>query len=70
MQKPRNDHRLLDTLITELRARNDAHLAVKLGWPQAYVSKIRNGKMAVTAERILKIHDATGWEIKRIKGLI
>jgi hypothetical protein len=24
----------------------------------------------VTAERILKIHDATGWEIKRIKGLI
>ncbi len=45
MQKPRNDHRLLDTLITELRARNDAHLAVKLGWPQAYVSKIRNGKI-------------------------
>jgi plasmid maintenance system antidote protein VapI len=70
MQKPRNDHRLLDTLITELRARNDAHLAVKLGWPQAYISKIRNGKMSVTAERILKIHDATGWEIKRIKGLI
>jgi plasmid maintenance system antidote protein VapI len=63
MQKVRNEHRLLDTLITELRARNDAHLAVKLGWPQAYVSKIRNGKMGVTAERILKIHDATGWEI-------
>ena len=70
MQKPRNDHRLLDTLITELRARNDAHLAVKLGWPQAYVSKIRNNKMGVTAERILKIHDATGWEISRIKGLL
>jgi len=70
MQKPRNDHRLLDTLITELRARNDAHLAVKLGCPQAYVSKIRNGKMGVTAERILKIHDATGWEISRIKGLL
>ncbi len=39
MQKVRNEHRLLDTLITELRARNDAHLAVKLGWPQAYVSR-------------------------------
>ena len=67
---PRNEHRLLDTLMIELRARNDAHLAVKLGWPQAYVSKIRNGKMSVTPERIIKIHDATGWEIKRIKGLI
>jgi hypothetical protein len=70
MQKPRREHRLLDTLITELRARNDAHLATKFGWPQAYVSKIRSGKMPVTAERILQIHDKTGWEISRIKGLL
>lgn len=70
MQKPRHEHRLLDTLITELRARNDAHLAVKLGWPQAYISKIRGRKMGVTAERVLQIHDATGWEVSRIKGLL
>lgn len=70
MEKPRNQHKLLDTLIEELPARNDAHIAKKVGWPQGFVSKLRHGHVGMTANRILELHDATGWEISRIKALL
>jgi len=70
VEKPRKAHKFLDALIEELPARNDAHIARKLGWPQGYVSKLRHGHAGVSANRILELHDATGWEISRIKALL
>lgn len=70
MDKPRTPNKLLDTLIEELPARNDAHIARKLGWPQGYVSKLRHGHAGVSANRILELHDKTGWEISYIKELL
>jgi len=70
MEKVRTKHKLLDTLIAELPARNDAHIAKKVGWKQAFVSKLRHGHVGFSSKRILELHDATGWEISRIKGLL
>jgi len=62
-------HKLLDTLKRKFNLKNDVALARYLGMPPSSLSKMRSG-MPVSAERILQIHDATGWEIKRIKGLL
>lgn len=63
-------HKLFDTLKSELELKNDAALARALQWQANVLSKIRAGQLPVSPERILQIHDATGWEIKRIKGLL
>lgn len=70
MEKPRTPNKLLDTLIKELPARNDAHIAAKMQWPQGFVSKYRHGHVSFTSNRILELHDKTGWEISRIKALL
>ena len=70
MRKGFKPHKLLDTLIAEHQLANDAALAKFLGVLKPVISKIRNKKLPVTAERILQIHDETGWEIKRIKDLL
>ncbi len=62
-------HKLLDTLKAELKLKTDGALARLLCVPPSSLSKMRSG-MPVSAERILQIHDATGWEVKRIKGLL
>jgi DNA-binding transcriptional regulator YdaS (Cro superfamily) len=63
-------HKLLDALKTTYKLKNDAALARALRWQPNVLSKMRTGILPVTPERILQIHDATGWEIKRIKGLL
>lgn len=70
MEKPRIKHKLLDALMAELPAENDAQISKAMHWPQGYVSKVRHGHQPVTANRILEIHDALGWSIKKIKGLL
>lgn len=70
MEKPRKPHKLLDTLIKELPARNDAHVAKKIGWSQKFVSTLRSGQAGMSPHRILQLHDKTGWEISRIKELL
>lgn len=70
MEKPRVKHKLLDALMQELSARDDATISRLMRWPQGYVSKVRHGHAPITANRMLQIHDALGWSIKRIKGLL
>ena len=70
MEKPRVKHKLLDALMQELSARDDATISRLMRWPQGYVSKVRHGHAPITANRMLQIHDAMGWSIKRIKGLL
>lgn len=70
MEMLRTKHKLLDALMKELSARNDAQISKAMRWPPSFVSKVRNGRASFTSTRILQIHDAVGWEIKRIKGLL
>lgn len=70
MEKPRVKHKLLDALMKELSVRNDADISKAMRWPQGYVSKVRHGHQPVTPNRIIEIHDALGWSIKKIKGLL
>jgi plasmid maintenance system antidote protein VapI len=65
---PQND--LLDILKDELDLKNDAALAEELGVPPPVLSKIRHGKLAINANHILKIYDASGWSIEKIRGYL
>lgn len=61
---------LFDQIITTFSLKNDAALGRMLDLTPAYVSKIRSGRLKAGPEIILKIHDATGWSIKAIKGFL
>jgi hypothetical protein len=53
-----------------LPAKDDATISRMMRWPQGYVSKVRHGHAPITPNRILEMHDALGWSVKRIKGLL
>ena len=70
MKTPRKPNKFLDSLKAELPARDDAHIATKIGWPQGYVSKLRHGNVSVTPKRMLEVHRKTGWELDKIKAML
>ncbi len=63
-------HDLLDILKDELEIKSDSKLAKELNITKPNLSKIRHGKMKVTALHILRIYDATGWSIEKIRGYL
>ncbi|MGI9136142.1 MAG: hypothetical protein ACR2JS_03660 [Candidatus Nanopelagicales bacterium] len=63
-------HDLLDILKDELQLKNDAALAKELEVPPPVLSKIRHGKTPITPMLILKIYDASGWSIEKIRGYL
>ena len=66
----RKPFRLFDYLLDTYQLRNDRELARKLGLQSSgYVSRVRHGHLPVSAELMLKIHDAFGLEIREIKAL-
>lgn len=65
-----NSHRLLDAIKAEFQLINDAALVKFLGSRPPTISKIRAGKLPVTPDFILLVHDMTDWEIKRIKSFL
>jgi plasmid maintenance system antidote protein VapI len=65
---PQND--LLDILKDELGLKYDAALSRELGISKPELSKIRHGKLKVKGDHILKIYDATGWSIEKIRGYL
>jgi transcriptional regulator with XRE-family HTH domain len=70
MLNAKQAHALLDHLKARFRLRNDRELARKLGLQSSgYVSRVRHGHLPVSAELMLKIHDAFGLEIREIKAL-
>lgn len=62
-------HALLDQLMDEFNLKNDAALARFLDVPPPVISKLRNGFLPVTAERILQVYDKAGWSIEKIRKL-
>ena len=65
-----NTHKLLDAIKAEFELKNDAALVKFLGTRPPTISKIRAGKVSISPEFILLVHDMTNWEIKRIKSFL
>lgn len=63
-------HDLLDILKDDFDLRNDRELAQFLEIQPSMISKIRNGKMGITPNMLLIIHDATDWSIQKIRGYL
>jgi transcriptional regulator with XRE-family HTH domain len=69
MLNAKKAHALFDHLKDRFGLRNDRELARELGVQSGYVSRVRHGHLPVSAELMLKIHDAFGLEIREIKDL-
>jgi hypothetical protein len=65
-----NNHKLLDAIKVGFDLKNDAALVKFLGSRPPTISKIRAGKLPITPDFILLVHDMTNWEIKRIKSFM
>ena len=61
--------KLLDELQRRFEIKNDRQLAAKLNLSTPVMSRIRNGKSAVSADVIIRIHEVLGLPIAEIKEL-
>jgi len=61
--------KLLDELQRRFEIKNDRQLAAKLDLSTPVISRIRNGKSAVSADVMIRIHEVLGLPIAEIKGL-
>jgi len=61
--------KLLDALQKQFDIRNDRHLAARLDVSTPVISRIRNGKCAVSADIMIRIHEVFGLPIAKIKEL-
>jgi plasmid maintenance system antidote protein VapI len=62
--------KLLDFLKEKFNLKNDRRLALALGIQPPAISKIRNGRMTITADFILKVHETFDIPIKDIKAML
>jgi len=62
--------KLLDTLKELYSIKNDAQLSRTLDVPPPTISKIRSGKVRVSADMILKIHETLGMPVADIRALL
>jgi plasmid maintenance system antidote protein VapI len=61
---------LFARIMREHQLKHDAALARFLELQPPVISKIRNSKLAVSAETILRVHDKAGYSIDKIRALI
>jgi len=61
---------LIDNVIERLGLKNDADLARELGTYATVISKIRNGRIPLSASVMVRISEATGWPTRQIKAVI
>ena len=57
----------LDACIEKLRLKNDAALARMLEIAPPVISKIRNGKLSIGSNLLLRLHEATGWNVMQMR---
>lgn len=62
--------KLLNTVMTELGLRNDAALARLLDIQAPLLSKIRNGKLPISAGVLLRLHEVSGRSIDDLRFLM
>jgi plasmid maintenance system antidote protein VapI len=61
--------KLLDTLQKRFKIPNDRQLAARMNISTPVISRIRNGKCAVSADIMIRIHEVFGLSIADIKRL-
>jgi len=62
--------KLLDEVKKRYEVKNDAELSRKLDVPPPTISKIRSGRVNVSADMILRIHETFGMTVKEIRELL
>ena len=65
-----NPNRLLDTLIENLRLKNDAALSRALEVAPPVISKIRHHRLPVGASLLIRMHEVTGMSIRELRDLM
>lgn len=63
-------NRLLDTLIKELHLKNDAALCRTLQIGPPLISKIRHGRLPVSASILIRMHETTGRSIHELRQVL
>ena len=61
--------KLLDALIERFKLKNDAALSRASGLSPAVICKLRHGKLPLSAQSILSIHEHLGVPVKEIREL-
>lgn len=70
MQLHYDPNRLLDRLMIELRAKNDAELARALEINPPIISKIRHRRMPLGSALLLRIHDVSGLSVRQLQEIL
>lgn len=65
-----NPENLLNTVIRDLNIKNDAALSRVLEVAPPVISKIRNRILPIGASMLIRMHEATGREIKDLRALM
>jgi plasmid maintenance system antidote protein VapI len=60
----------IDTLVSHLNLKNDAALSRFMDVAPPVLSKIRHGRLSVTATMLIKAHDATGLSINQLRDIL
>lgn len=68
MQPELDGSALLDTLLDVLDLKNDAALARFAKIAPPHLSKVRHGRLAVTATLLVRLHDVTGFSINELRA--
>jgi plasmid maintenance system antidote protein VapI len=66
----RKPMKLFEHLKKKHEIKNDRNLAITLGVGHPVVSRIANGKQALSAEMILRIHETFDMPVKEIRQMI
>lgn len=62
--------KLLDEVKKRYEVKNDAELSRKLDVPPPTISKIRSGRISVSADMILRLHETFNMPVKEIRELL
>src|ERR1700739_1431729 len=65
-----NPNRLLDTLIENLRLKNDAALSRALEVAPPVISKIRHNTLPIGATILIRMHDISDFSIRELRDLV
>lgn len=63
----KHDHELLDEARAYLGLKNDAALSRALEVAPPVISKIRHGRLPLGDSMLIRLHEATGWDIRTMK---
>jgi hypothetical protein len=63
-------NKLLDAVIEKLNLKNDAALSRQLEVGTSVISKIRHGRLPVSASLLIRVHEDTGFGINELRLLL